>query len=215
MFDSTKKPVALAMAISLGLSLGGCLGGGTPENRTLYSVKQPVVERTDYALDLVTGAGGLSIPEQRRLAGWFEAMDLGYGDKIYLDDPLNSTATLDAVSAIAARHGMLVGEGAPVTEGFVDPGTARVVITRSTAHVPNCPDWSDSIASNLGNATRSGFGCAVNGNLAAMVANPEHLVKGAKGTGETVVMSSTKAIDSYRAMEPTGQGGLKQSETGE
>ena len=29
-----------------------------------------------------------------------------------------------------------------------------------------------------------------------MVADPEHLLHGAEGTGETVVMSSTKAIDS-------------------
>jgi pilus assembly protein CpaD len=42
----------------------------------------------------------------------------------------------------------------------------------------------------------------VNGNLAAMVANPEHLIKGAEGTGETVVMSSNKAIQSYRDQEP-------------
>jgi pilus assembly protein CpaD len=36
----------------------------------------------------------------------------------------------------------------------------------------------------------------VNSNLAAMVANPEHLLKGAEGDSETVVMSSNKAIDS-------------------
>ena len=51
---------------------------------------------------------------------------------------------------------------------------------------------------NYANATYPGFGCGVNGNLAAMVANPEDLITGQKGNGETVVMSSTKAIDSYR-----------------
>ena len=58
------------------------------------------------------------------------------------------------------------------------------------------------------NATSDGFGCAVNANWAAMVANPEDLLTGQKGTGETVVMSSTKAIDSYRQQAPTGEGGL-------
>jgi pilus assembly protein CpaD len=50
-----------------------------------------------------------------------------------------------------------------------------------------------------------GFGCAINSNFAAMVADPEHLLHGAEGTGETVVMSSTKAIESYREQAPTGK----------
>ena len=46
-----------------------------------------------------------------------------------------------------------------------------------------------------------------------MVADPEHLIRGASSTGETVVMSSTKAITSYREAKPTGEGGLKQTST--
>ena len=37
-----------------------------------------------------------------------------------------------------------------------------------------------------------------------------HLLHGAEGTGETVVMSSTKAIQTYREAEPTGADGLPQ-----
>lgn len=207
------KSMTTAIALSLGLSLAAC-SGPVSERRGLESVHQPVVERTNYTLDLVTGAGGLSVPEQRRLAGWFEAMDLRYGDRIALDDPLDSPATREAVAAIAARHGLLLSDGAPVTEGYVDPGKARVVMSRSTAHVPGCPDWDDKFASNLGNRSWSGYGCAVNGNLAAMVADPEHLIRGARGTGETVVMSSSKAIDSYRTQAPTGTKGLKANDTG-
>ena len=70
--------------------------------------------------------------------------------------------------------------------------------------MPGCPDWQDHFATNLENATDDGFGCAVNSNLAAMVADPEHLLHGAEGTGETVVMSSTKAIEAYRERELTG-----------
>lgn len=213
MRNSMKKPVAAAIAISLGLSLAGCMGKTSGENRSLDSVNQPVVERNNFSIDLVTGAGGLSVPEQRRLADWFEAMDVRYGDKIFIDDPLGNGATRDAVAAIAGRYGLLVNLGAPVTAGYVEAGTTRIVITRTSAHVPGCPDWSDTFASNLGNKTSSGFGCAVNGNLAAMVADPEHLIKGATGTGETVVMSSTKAIDTYRKSEPTGTKGLTANNT--
>ena len=212
MLDRTTKPMAAAILLSLGLTTAGCTSASY-EKRGLDSIHQPVVKRTNFTLDLVTGAGGLPSTEQRRLAEWFETMNLRYGDRVSLDDPLNSPVTRNAVSEIAGRYGLLLAEGAPLTPGYVDPGNARVVLTRSTASVPGCPDWSDNFAANLGNETRSGFGCAVNSNLAAMVADPEHLVRGATGTGETVVMSSNKAIDTYRTQVPTGTKGLKQTTT--
>jgi len=188
--------VSGALALSLSLALSAC--GGMATNRSLDSVHQPVVEKTNYVLDVTTGPGGLSLPEQRRLAGWFEAMNLRYGDKIYIDDPLASPATRGAVDAVAGKYGILLSDGAPVTQGYVNAGTARVVVVRAIASVPGCPDWRDNSDANFANATSHGFGCAVNSNLAAMVADPEHLVKGATGSGETVVMTSTKAIDAYR-----------------
>ena len=198
--------IAAAIALSLGLALSAC--GDRPNNRTLYSVKQPVVERSNFALDLAAGAGGLPVPEQQRLAEWFETMNLRYGDRVAIDGALPNDAVRTAVAAIAGRHGLLLSEGAPITDGFIDPGQVRVVVTRTRAHVPGCPDWSDQLASNLENSTADGFGCSVNSNLAAMIADPEHLLRGAEGTGETTVMSSTKAINSYRAQTPSGQGGL-------
>lgn len=205
-----RRKFASALAISLlGLSLSGC--GGMPTNRSLNSLKQPVVDRTNYTLDVQSGGGGLSIPEQQRLAGWFEAMDLRYGDRVSIEDPMTSGAARDDIAALASRHGILVSDGAPVTTGFIEPGRVRVVITRSSATVPGCPDWSAKSDMNYTNATSPGYGCATNGNLAAMVANPEDLINGQAGTGETVVMSSTKAIDTYREQAPTGTKGLKSS----
>lgn len=185
-----------AVALALVATLSGC--GGMPGNRTLESVHQPVVEKTNYVFDLSTGPEGLSVPEQRRLAGWFDALSLRYGDKIFLDDPLANGETRAAVEAVAARFGMLIGDGAPVTQGYVNAGTARVVVVRSTATVPHCPEWKNNSDANFGNATSTNFGCAVNSNLAAMVANPEHLVKGAAGSSETTIVTATKAIDAFR-----------------
>lgn len=207
------RKLATAIAISLGLSLSAC--GGMPTNKSLNSTKQPVVERTNFTLDVRTSGGGLSVPEQQRLSGWFQAMDLRYGDRVSIDDPSMSGATRDAIAQLAARHGILVSEGAPVTPGYVTPGTARVVLTRSTASVPGCPDWSAKSDMNYNNATSPGYGCAVNSNLAGMVANPEDLIRGQKGSGETVVATSNKAIGSYRDQKPTGEGGLKKTTTEE
>jgi pilus assembly protein CpaD len=184
-----------------------------PGNRTIESVHQPVVQRVDYSLDVTTGPGGLTLPEQARLAGWFDAMNLRYGDRVSIDDPLQSGATRAAVDGLVARHGLLLGGDAPVTPGYVNAGTARVVVSRTKAYVPHCPDWSAKSDVNLNNATSTNYGCATNGNLAAMVANPEHLLKGDAGNGETVVMSSNKAIEAYRSSTPTGATGLKETST--
>jgi pilus assembly protein CpaD len=210
-FHTAPRALGAALALSLGLALAGC--GGMPGNRTIESIHQPVVQRVDYTLDVTTGPGGLTFAEQSRLAGWFEAMKLRYGDRVSIDDPLQSGATRAAIEGLVARHGLLIGADAPVTTGYVNAGTARVIVSRMKATVPHCPDWSANSDVNLDNATSSNYGCATNSNLAAMVANPEHLIKGDAGNGETVVMSSNKAIESYRVSVPTGAGGLKATDT--
>ena len=204
-----KQAAGAALALSLGLATAACQ---TPShvNASLESVKQPVVERANYVLDVRADSTGLPVTEQRRLVGWFESLDLGYGDRVSVDDASGNIAVRDHVGALAGRYGLLLSDGAPVTPGYVEPGSVRVVVTRSRAYVPGCPDWSDQTSDYNNNATHSNFGCAVNGNLAAMVADPEHLLKGAAGSGETVVMSSNKAISTYREAKPTGAGGLPQ-----
>lgn len=210
---SFSQAARTALALSLGLSVAAC--GGLPENRMLESVHQPVIQRNSYVFDAATlPSGGLSVPEQRRLAGWFEAMDLRYGDRVSIDDPLQSGATRTAVEAVAARYGMLLSDIAPVTTGEIPPGSVRVVVNRTTAEVPGCPDWSGKSDANPRNATYANYGCATNSNLAAMVADKEHLVRGARGNGETVVMSSSKAIESFRDQPPSGKAGLKANATG-
>lgn len=211
---SAKSLGATAIALSLVASLGACsTGGSVASNSSLNSVNQPVVASSNFTLDLASGSSGLTVPEQARLADWFETLDLGYGDRIAIDDPTASAAVREDVVAVVSRFGLLLEDGAPVTVGYLDPGNVRVVVTRSTASVPGCPNWGASSFGNLGNNTSPGFGCAVNGNFAAMIADPQHLLEGASGSGETTVMSSTKAIESYREAAPTGTGGLATTST--
>ncbi|APE27070.1 CpaD family pilus assembly protein [Aurantiacibacter gangjinensis] len=208
---NSKRIAGTSLAISLGLALSACGGITTANNNfSLNSVNQPVVERSNYVLDLRSGVSGIDVAEQSRLDDWFEMLDLGYGDRVAVDSSVTSAAAEEDIAAVAARYGILLSEGAPVTQGYVEAGMVRVVVTRSTAHVPGCPDWSEGYGFQQGNYTSDGYGCAVNSNLAAMVADPEHLLDGAEGTGETVVMTSNRAIDTYRNTEPTGAGGLPQ-----
>jgi len=190
------------------LAIGGCTG---TQNRSLESVHQPVVARTDYVFDVATSGTALAPGEAQRLAGWMASMRLGYGDHVAVDDPgSHATRAHDQIAAQVARYGLLVADDAPATDAPVTPGMVRVVISRTKATVPGCPDFSRVTQPDFENHTGSNQGCATNSNLAAMVANPMDLVRGQSAGALTDTASATKAIDSFRKAVPTGAGGLKE-----
>ena len=203
----------LASALLMSVSLSGCLGtaaGNTAAvNRSLDSVHQPVVRVSSYVIDADATSGMLPPSEMRRLNDWLNAMEAGYGDRIAVDESAasNGRAARDAVAMLVARKGLLLAEHAPVTSGAIQPGFIRVVITRATASVPSCPNWTTRATANNNNSTTSNYGCATNSNIAAMVADASDLVRG-QNSGENDPLTASKAIDTYRNTPPTGAGGL-------
>lgn len=194
------------------LGLAACAG---TENRGVESVHQPVVSRADYALDLATTGSRLAEGEAPRLSGWLASMKLGYGDRLSIDQgSYTDPGVRDDIAREAARHGVLVSDVAPVTVGAVAPGTARVIVSRSSADVPGCPDYSRVSQPNFDAHSSSNFGCGINSTLAAMIANPDDLVRGQDAALAYDVGRGTKAIDTYRDAKPTGTGGLKAESTG-
>ncbi len=176
-----------------------------PINRGLDSVNQPVVVRNDYTLDLQSRGNGLSPVERGRLAAWFDSLGLGYGDRVSVDDPLAGDGTRRDVARVAADYGLLLAYGAPVTVGRVEPGTVRVIVSRSSASVPGCPHWQGRGGTN---STSPNYGCATNSNLAAMIADPSDLVLGQAGSGTGDAATAAKAIKVYRDTAPSGTKGL-------
>jgi pilus assembly protein CpaD len=196
--------ISLALITTLGLSVSAC--DSTTANRSVYSERQPVVSKSNFVLDLNAGNGGLSTAEQNRLAGWFEALELGYGDRVSIDDPgySASSAAKTAVENIVARYGLLISDTAPVTDGYVPTGQLRVVVTRTSASVPGCPDYSHRTHTDFQVRTSPNYGCGTNGTLAAMIADPEDLVRGQDAEGEDQSRAS-KAIRAYRDKKVGGQ----------
>ncbi len=203
----------IAALLILGASVAACGGGTVPANRTLYSVNQPVVQRTDYVLDLATAPEGVPSTEIARLHGWFQGLQVAYGDRISIDTVggFADDAVRRSIADAAGRYGLLVSEDAPVTAGNVQPGSVRVILSRTTASVPSCPNWDSGQYSGL-SSTSPNYGCATNSNLAAMVADPNDLVLGQSGSG-TDPATTTRAIRSYRDAQPTGTRGLSETRT--
>ena len=200
-----QRTLLIATGLVPALLMSACSG---TQNRGLESVHQPVVSRSDYALDVATSGNALAPGEEQRLAGWMGSLRLGYGDRVTIDDPNPyGSGVRDDVSRQVARYGLLVSDEAPLTNAPVASGMIRVVVTRMLATVPGCPDFSRVRGPDFEGHTGSNQGCSVNSNLAAMVASPVDLVRGQSGSGVTDTATSGKAIDSYRKATPGGAGG--------
>jgi pilus assembly protein CpaD len=210
--------ISIAAVSVLGLVVGGC--STQPDqlevhrNYSLYSLHQPVVERTSFVFDVATQGDGVSDAEQGRLAAWFDSIGLRYGDTVAIDGgDYNSAGAKRDVARVASAHGLLIADaGAPVTEGAVPPGFVRVVASRSTASVDGCPTWNDpGIESPV--RTGSNYGCATNTNLSAMIANPEDLIHGREPSGNGASQTAGRAARSYRESTPSGRQGLPAAQT--
>lgn len=205
------RPLLLT-ALALAVPLAGC-----NSYRGVESIHQPVVSRSDYALDVQTTPAGLASGEPERLRGWLDALRVSYGDIVTLDQggTENDGARAD-VTAIAGRYGLRLADVAPIAGAAVAPGTARVTVSRTTAAVTSCTPQSNRGILNFDSHTSGNYGCAVNGNLAAMVANPSDLVRGVADNGGYDNVTGGKAVSARRRAALTGGGGaaVKSESTG-
>jgi pilus assembly protein CpaD len=179
-------------------------------NPSLYSVNQPVVEKTNYVLDLNGGLGGLDGSERARLGDWFASLGLRYGDRIYVDQGgFDDPAVRQAVADAAAYYGLLLSQGAPATAGPVRARGVRVVVARTSASVPGCPIWEDELV-GAPERTATNFGCATQSNLANMIADPNDLVLGQTPHDVTPAPEVSRAVNVHRSRAASGTGAIKE-----
>lgn len=207
------RNIATWTILALTTTLAGCAGSAY-SNASLESVHQPVVRNAVYQFDVAATGGELPPSEQGRLQGWLDAMGVSYGDRVAVEDPslYGASSAQATVRAMVERRGLLLSRDVPVTTGAVPEGHLRVVVTRASASVPGCPNWDSKSSLNPVNATSSNYGCAINSNLATMVANPNDLIKGTRDTGHDPV-AATRAIQTYRTKPQTGAEALTKAPT--
>ena len=109
--------------------------------------------------------------------GWFQGLGLGYGDTVYVDGGYAHGARGEVAEGCRplrhAGHRRCAGHRrwSPARPGLRgrQPPPCRG---------PGLPNWSGLPQPDWDNHNMSNFGCGVNSNIAAMVANPEDLLHG-------------------------------------
>lgn len=192
----------LILAAASALSACGTVSTTADTLRGIEPVNVPVVERQDFAFDAAAPGGSLPLGEAARLDGWFQGLGLTYGDRVYVEGGYSDVRR--DVARVAGRYGMMVSDGGPAVAGVIPTGAVRIVVSRTRASVPNCPNWADATSLNYNNRMMNGLGCAVNANLAAMVADPNDLVRGRAGPAAADGVDAAKAIAMYRDWPLTG-----------
>jgi pilus assembly protein CpaD len=196
------------LVLALGCALAGCNTVPDDPTQGVAAVNVPVVTSADYTFEAAAPGGALAPGEAERLNGFFQGLGLGYGDNVFVDGA-DALRARSEVAHVVGRYGLLLQEGAPVTAGYVQPGRVRVVVSRRRAEVPGCPNWSRPAQPDLNNQQMPNLGCAVNSNLAAMIADPVDLIHGREGAGINDNVTAGKAVEMYRKKTLTGNGDLQ------
>lgn len=200
------RPLALIVAAALPLT--ACGAADKASNRGVESVHQPVVSYTSFVFDVrADTAVGVSSGEKERLNGWLDSLGIGYGDSVAIAGGASAASRAD-IADVLGKRGLLVQQDDSAIAGAAPYGSVRLIVRRATASVPGCPDWSSKQESNMSGGASSNFGCATNSNFAAMIANPEDLVRGQTSNSDLRTATSNRAIQSYQSKAPTGSGGL-------
>ncbi len=174
-----------------------------------YRLKHPVVvEPATAILQLRTDAGyALSTDDRRRLhdfAGTFirrgsGAVEISVGARGVDDEDARSYAQDIAQSLLG--EGLKRGEVRPqlvIEDPAIGPGRAALRFSTSVVNLPPCRDWSESAP----NAPYSDFGCTLQRNIGAMVADPRDLEQARDG-GSTHSVTGDLAIDKMNRGEAT------------
>lgn len=212
MTRSTQSLLSLTSVLALaGLVLAGCAGGPaslggqsplTPLSR--YSLQvEPGMDR----IALAVHETGLSANQQAALADLVNRFAIEGAPTLVVeapagDDPVANQAAWNIKAAVVAA-------GAPdhrvrlVSYAGPDP-RAPVLVGFETvrAVVPQCGTAWGSLGRTGDNQSASNFGCAVNANLAAQIANPRDIVSPRAMTPSDAARRSV-VFDDHRKGQPT------------
>ncbi|QIG48835.1 hypothetical protein G5V57_14545 [Nordella sp. HKS 07] len=92
--------------------------------------------------------------------------------------------------------------GGPTLDDLYQPAATHyerhpIIVTKTGAYVKDCGEWPKDLSRTSQNDQYQNFGCAQQSNIAAMVANPQDLIRPRAQTPSDP-MRRSKVIDDYR-----------------
>jgi pilus assembly protein CpaD len=204
------RPLMLIAAVAAAAMLSACAGGAgttmpvplTPSSRWALQV-----EEGQDRIALAVHETGLSANQRAALsalAGRFAHMG---GDVLVVQAPAGN----DPVAGEAAwnTRAALQDMGVPAdrirVESYHAPDPRAPIVAGFTmvqARVPRCGAAWESLSRTASNQSQSNFGCAVNANLAAQIADPRDIVQ-PRAMTPTDAGRRTVVFDNYRAGQTT------------
>ena len=191
--------------------LGACAtpsGGKGPPPITPTERYVVTASQTPEQIAFAAHAEGLSAGQRNALKSFVAGWNDSGGGSIHISAPAEG-GEIARRSAWAIKAGL---EQLGVTPASVEiaayhaesPGApVLIVYQRWTAEVPRCNTGWTSLTATRNNETQKNFGCALNANLAAQVANPRDLVR-PRDMDPSDAARRGVVTDKYRRGEPTG-----------
>lgn len=212
------RPLLTLLGVLLAsTAVGGCWQ--SPRFKAPFTLananeRHPIaVRQGEVSLDVSIhpGAAGLNESQKGQVYGFLRDYKAQSSDRLLIRAPSggpNETAAMRAYDEIRrALRSAGVNPELVVLEPYFangDPSAPlRLSYLQFVAIPPDCPDWSEDIGRDPQNMPWPDKGCATQRNLAAMVANPEDLVR---PRGETPRSGERRGVvwGKYIAGEPTG-----------
>jgi pilus assembly protein CpaD len=180
--DKTMTKIARLLGLCAMLAAASCASPASEVNapKPDGAANHPITVEPSYkSLKVNFAPGGLSAGDAAQLDA-FVADYIAHGSgSIAVSAPATSVAR-DALTYLADHinqmgisrdHILVATHDAPDSDQRVE-----VNYISYQAHTDKCGDWSDDLAFTMENDTPKNFGCSVQQNIAAMVANPRDLI---------------------------------------
>jgi pilus assembly protein CpaD len=210
----SKTPLALLLTLSLAACATPRMVKQGQSVATEADLHQITVTQTGARLEVpVAGASGAinaeAVTQLNAIGANYRA--LGHGP-LMVSTPTGSGDADSAARVAQAVRMQLVDGGvsfAAIAGGTYDAAgraSAPVVLTftRFAAEAPNCrPLWKANLGNSFDNGVTENFGCAVNANLAAMIADPADL-NGPRAEDPRDAARRDVVLGKYREGDPSG-----------
>jgi pilus assembly protein CpaD len=208
-----EKPLALLLALSAAACATPAVvkeGKAVPTTADLHEIS---VAQASARVEVIVAPGGVMTGEEAAKISDFGAgyRAVGHGPLV-VSTPAGAADADSAARMAQATRMLLVDGGVPfaaIAGASYDAAgrpSAPIVLSysRYEATAPDCkPVWTVDLSDVRSNNANTNFGCALNANVAAMLADPADLL-GPRGADPRDAARRDVVMDKYRNGEPSG-----------